>query len=136
MSHVAKMALQFTELDLLKATVEQIPGVRFNEGKTTHRYYSGKKACEHEIEVEGLNYSIGVVKHSSGEGYDLALDDFGSSKGGHDGRLLVQHFGGQGLPAVRQGYQQQAAMRQLRKDGWRVFTQRQENGQIKLRATK
>lgn len=137
MSHVATLALQFLSLEDLEAAVVQVPDAAFNRGKTTHRYYSGTKACLHEITVKGFNYSIGVVKHSSGNGFDLAVDNFGGAKGQtHDGRGLVAHFGGANLPLIARNYSDQVSVGQLRKEGWRVFREQQADGGIRLRATR
>jgi len=153
MSHVADVQLQVLDLEALKAEVKAA-GCEWLEGQTTHRWYGrflndwnsdlaavnrrdpetfGK--CLHAIRIPGVNYEIGVVQHSSGKGYDLVYDNFGSS-GSHDGQRIEQKFGGAGLPALKQGYARQVAKRELARKGYRVVETRQPNGAIVLKATR
>lgn len=153
MSHVADVQLQVLDLDALKAAVEGVGGI-WHEGKTTHRWYGrflndwnseaeavnrrdpetfGK--CLHAISFPGVNYEIGVVAHTSGKGYDLVYDNFGSG-GSHDGQLLEKKLGGAGLPAMKQGYAVNLTKRELSRKGYRVALVPQADGSIKVKATR
>ena len=153
MSHVADVQMQIKDLNALRQAVEAA-GAVWHEGQTTHRWYGrflddwndsraavnrrdpktfGK--CLHAISVPGVNYEIGVVQHRSGEGFDLVYDNFGSS-GQHDGQKLEQKFGGAGFPVLRQGYGVELTRRELTRKGYRVVTVPQEDGTIKVKATR
>lgn len=151
MSHIGEVQLHIMDLDALELAVTEAGGI-FHRGKTDHRWYGrsvggntsrrdpktfGK--CEHAISFPGINYEIGVIKHESGVGFDLAYDNWGSggsTYGQHDGQLLEQRIGGANAPVLRQGYATAVTRRELSKKGYRVSVVRQENGTIRIKATR
>lgn len=48
--------------------------------------------CDHCIEMEGANYSIGVVKRIDGEGYSLVFDTYNRGSW-HDGGKISSYIG-------------------------------------------
>ena len=150
MSHIADVQLHVTDLDDLRTAVLEAGG-NWHEGQTTHRWYGrflndwnderaavnrrdpatfGK--CLHAISFPNVNYQIGVVPHTSGTGYDLVYDNFGSG-GQHDGQLLEQRLGGAGLPKLKQNYAVASVRRELSRQGHRVSVLTQPDGSIKIK---
>jgi hypothetical protein len=137
--------MEVKDLAALKAAV-LAAGCQWMEGQTTHKWYgrfmndwSDERAasnrrdpktfgkCEHAIKVPGVDYEIGVVRRPDGKSYDLVYDSWGSGRG------LENKFG-VGLPLLKQAYGVEVAKKQLTRQGYRVTTQRQDDGSIRLRA--
>lgn len=148
MSHVADVQMKVKDLDALKAVCVDL-GLTFMEGQTTHEWYgvflndwSSQQAavnrvdpktfgkCLHAIKVPGSSYEIGVTARPDGDGYDLIYDTFGSNGGS-----ISQRLGGMGLPTLRQNYSVEVTRRELSRKGYRVVTQKQEDGSVRLHAT-
>lgn len=146
MSHVADVQIKVLDLDALEAAVTEA-GAVFVRGKRTFEWFgqflndwSSKRAavnridpatfgkCEHVIRVPGVSYEIGVVKAADGEGYDLLYDSWGNGQG------LEKKFG-VGLPVLKQRYSAEVTKRELARKGYRVTTEPQADGSIRVRAT-
>lgn len=144
MSHVADVQMEVKDLDALKSVVADMGGT-FVEGQRTHKWYGrfmndwedtraaanrrdpktfGK--CEHAIKVPGVDYEIGVVK-TGDETFDLVYDSWGSGRG------LEAKFG-TGLVGLKQGYSVEVTRRELSRKGYRVTTERQQDGSVRIRA--
>lgn len=105
MSHVAKIEINFTDLECLERAAKAC-GLVFNWGQTHYRWYGhhvgdypmpqGFKVsdlghCEHAISVPGNSraYEVGVCRRKDGEeGYTLLWDFWAGGNG------LQKHLGG------------------------------------------
>ena len=147
MSHVADVNLHITDLDALETAVREAGG-ELHRDQRTHRWYGrsvggatstrdprtfGK--CEHAISFPGIQYQIGVVKHPSGTGFDLAYDNWGND-GQHDGQRLEKKIGGPEAPVLRQGYASAVVRRELSRKGYKVSVTRRADGTVRVEAEK
>lgn len=157
MSHVTQVSLRVKNLDALEEAAKQL-GLELRRGQRTHAWWGsfvgdstppkgrdpkdyGK--CEHAIGRAGTKprsgssgeWEIGVVKALDGDGFDLMLDEFGSS-----GERLMATSGGHGLPKLRQEYAAAVAVAQARKKlapkGFTVQREAVAGGRIRIKVVK
>ena len=150
MSHVASVELVINDVDSLKQACENIEGLHFMQGQTTHKWYGkfladsdvGRQTaeefnaetfgtCDHAIKVDGSGYEIGVVKNPTGTGYRLIYDQWSS-----DGRDIAEKCRGEGLTKIKPEYGAVRARRHLQRQGYRVMRRVLANGQIKVTGVK
>lgn len=130
MSHIATVDLDIKDMDALKKACEQL-GLELVEGKKTYKWYGtsvgdyplpagfskedlGK--CDHVIRIPGNStaYEIGVVAKRDGTpGYQLMWDFW---QGGYG----MEKIAGKNGNNIRQQYAAQVAMKELRRNGYRV----------------
>ena len=91
-------------------------------------YANAQGDCDHALRVKGNSkaYEIGIVKNPEAEGYKLLSDFYAGGKGleacvGKNGSLLNQN------------YSAKVAIKQARRDGYRVKQTTKKNGNILLR---
>ncbi len=138
MSHVVQMKFHVLDVDALEAAVSEM-GAEFRKGKQNYEWYgrTAEAKCAHAIGLPGVRYEIGVVPHASGNGYDLAFDPYGySSNARHDGHKLSAHFGGDKLARLRQAYAAEVNVRAVSRMGYRVQRIRQQDGSVRITASR
>lgn len=134
MSHIAEVAMtEMQDLDALREAVEAKGGI-WKQDQKQHTYYSGKSRCDHAFGLPGVNYEVGVNVGLDGK-IKLAFDDYGYGVGRHDGNKLVEAFGRQ-MSGLKQPYSTAITVRELRRKGYRVTTFAQEDGSIKVKASR
>jgi hypothetical protein len=136
MSHVAKIELQISDLDALKAACRRL-GLEFATDQKTYIWYGeymGDHAlpegftaedlgkCDHAIRVPGALYEIGVVKR---QGKYALLWDFW-----HQGGL--EQVLGQEASRLKQAYVAERIHKEARRKGYHVREQETERG-LRLR---
>ena len=146
MSHVATVDVHITDLQALKLACEQL-GLQFMEGQQTFRWYGrhvgdyplpagytqtdmGK--CEHALRLPDNPgaYEVGIVRRRDGKpGYTLMYDFW---QGGFGLEAVI----GKEAKTLRQHYATQVAIRQVRKQGFRVTQTQTETGAIRLTCTR
>ena len=129
MSHIATVKTQMTEIEALKDAVEAAGGV-WKQDQKTHNFYSGTGRCDHAFGLPGVHYEVGVTKNLDGS-LSLSLDDYGYENSRHDGYKLVAKFGANGS-ALMQGYAKSITVREMRRKGYHVSFQQQENGAVRV----
>ena len=127
MSHVRQQTSEYNDIDTLRATVAETPGLTWLEGQTTHAYWSGQQGeCSHAIRVEGSRFEVGVVKQADNT-YRLAWDNFGQQ-----GQRIDEVLGRDGS-RIRQSYQEKRIVRQVARQRGRVLSRTVlPNGEVKL----
>ena len=132
MSHVAKIELEITDLDALKAACQRL-GLEFRCGKRTYTWYGeymgdhplpeglsvqdlGK--CDHAIHVPGASYEVGVVKRN---GRYLLLWDFWHAGG-------LEHVLGRNAGRLKQAYAIERTRREALRKGYRITESKTQNG--------
>lgn len=141
MSHIAEIELEVRDIEALKSAARKL-GAEWRENQTSFRWYGrfmndsqvpagfspedyGK--CLHAIGVPGNGqaYEIGVVRNPNGRGYSLLYDAW---QGGHGLEAVV----GKGASLLKQRYAAEVAIRQARRQGFRVSEKMQADGKIRL----
>lgn len=136
MSHVVQIrTVPILDTAALAAACEEMGG-KLTLNKKTYTWYgrsvgdyklpAGMTAedlgkCEHAAKFDGLNYEVGFAK-SKIEGEDglyPIFDFWGSSRGGHDGKLL-QDIVGEGAGRLMQSYSKHAAINAASLMGYQV----------------
>lgn len=142
MSHVATVDVHITDLDALKAACQQI-GLEFREGQQTFRWYGRHVGdyplpegftqqdmgrCEHALRLPGNTqaYEVGIVPRRDGKPGYLLMYDFW--RGGFGLEAAI----GKEAKTLKQHYAAQVAMKQVRKQGFRVTQTLTETGAIRL----
>ena len=136
MSHIAEVAMtEMQDLDALKDAVESKGGI-WKQDQKQHHYYSGTSRCDHAFGLPGVNYEVGVNVGLDGK-IKLAFDNYGyeGSGGRHDGHKLEAAFGRQ-MSGLKQPYSAAITVRELRRKGYRVTTFVQEDGKIRVKASR
>ena len=146
MSHVATIDLHIKDLAALKAACRTL-GLEFVEGQTTFRWYgrhvgdyplpegfttADMGLCDHAIRLPGNThaYEVGVVKRRDGKpGFTLMYDFWA---GGYGLEAAI----GKQASRLRQQYAAQVAMKQARKQGFRVTQSVQQDGSVQLTCTR
>ena len=146
MSHVATIAVHITDLMALQFACEVL-GLEFVEGQTTFRWYGthigdyplpegftkeDMGRCDHAIRLPNRPnaYEVGVVRRRDGKpGFTLMVDFWMGGFGleeriGTEARLLKQQ------------YAAQIALRQVRKQGFRVTQTLTQSGAIHLQCSR
>lgn len=110
MSHVVCSRIIITDLDLLKKALADFPKLKWNKDKKTYKWwgrweddYAAKDAaykngidvdqygkCDVCIQMDGVEYEIGVVKRKDGQGWSLVWDNV------CDGEILSRYIGRNG----------------------------------------
>ena len=137
MSHVTQIrTVPIKDLNALEAAVAQLGGT-LNRTKKTYNWYGrsvgdyplpkGMTAadlgkCECAAQFPGLNYEVGFQTAKGEEGLFPLFDFYGSSKGGHDGKLL-EGIIGSGAGKLMQAYSTQAAINAAGVAGYMVLGQ-------------
>jgi hypothetical protein len=145
MSHVVKMECEINDLDCLDVAAKQL-GLELARGQKNFKWYGrfmndspvaegftpeDYGHCDHAIKIPGNSaaYEVGVTKNKTGKGFRLLWDSWSGGYGlqakvGQNGNRLIQE------------YKVQVAMKDRRKQGYRVTRIEKENGRVVLRATK
>jgi hypothetical protein len=99
----------------------------YNQGIAVERYGTSDAGV---IRVPGAAYEVGVYKSPNEPGkYRLVYDNFSAGKGLHD-RC------GPGLGLLKQRYAAERSKKEMKKAGWRVREQKQDDGQLRLVCTR
>ena len=141
MSHVAEITLEIKDLDALEKGAPKL-GLRLMRGQKTHRWYNryvgdwplpagytkdalGK--CEHAlVQIDNpTGYEIGIVKRKDKPGFALVWDFFNRGYGLQD---KIGDNGGK----LKQRYAAEVAIKQARRQGFRVSEKVQADGKIRL----
>jgi hypothetical protein len=132
MSHVAKIELEITDLDALKAACQRL-GLEFRCGQVVYAWYGEYMAdyplpegltakdlgkCDHAIRVPGASYEIGVLKRNGK--YHLLWDFW--SEGG------LQCILGKNAGRLRQAYAIERTRREALRKGYRITESKTQNG--------
>ncbi len=145
MSHVSKFELQVTDLDSLDAACKEL-GLELVRNQQTYKWYGrsvgdypvpqgfteqdlGK--CEHAVRIPDNRtaYEIGVVKSRTGKGYELLWDFYAGGYG------MEAKVGKDGCK-LKQQYEVQHGARFWRRKGYRVTTQTQQDGHIRVKCSR
>lgn len=146
MSHVATVDVHVTDLDALKAACEQL-GLIFVEGATTFTWFgysvgdyaipkgfteADMGTCDHAIRLPNnpTAYEVGVVRRRDGKPGYLLMYDF------WQGGFGLEEVIGPKASCLKQHYAAQVAIRQVRKQGYRVTQSLTETGAIRLTCTR
>lgn len=148
MSHVCAVSLEVRSLDDLEAACKRL-GFKFMRGQKTWKWFSRYMADYHEadaayhhgirpedygksdhaIQVPGAEYEIGVVRRPDGKpGYVLVFDFFDNN--------LTTKVGGRGCEKIKQAYAAVVTKRSLKRKGYKVTEEEQQDGSLVLRARK
>ncbi len=146
MSHVATVDVHITDLAALKTACGTL-GLEFQSDQTTYRWYGHYLGgyplpegftpeelgrCDHAIRLSNSPhaYEVGVVRRRDGQpGYTLMYDAW------HGGFGLEEVIGAQACK-LRQQYAAIVALKQARKQGFRVTQIINEEGFIQLTCTR
>ena len=146
MSHVATVEIQIKDLAALKAACKKL-GLEFLEGQTTYRWYgryvgdyplpegfapSDMGKCEHALRVKDNPnaYEVGVVKRRDGKpGFALMYDFW---KEGHGLESVI----GKKASKLTQRYAAEVAIKQAKKQGFRVTQTVAQDGSVRLACVK
>lgn len=142
MSHVVKLEQTFDDLDMFERACEAI-GLELVRGQTRYKWYGthvgdyplpagftkemlGK--CEHVARVKGAAgaYEIGLVRLPGEQGYTLVWDFWGSQG------AQLQRVAGDKCGNLLQRYNTEAAIKQAKREGFRVNETKLPDGRIKL----
>lgn len=136
MSHLTKIKVEVSSLDILKAACDRL-GIQFVPNQQTYKWWgrwmkdwplpegineSDLGKCDHAILVPGADYEVGVVKQ--GDKYTL-LYDFWSS-GGLKAAL------GDNAEKLVQAYAVEAAKAEAQMQGYSVWEENLSDGSIQL----
>ena len=142
MSHVATIEVDILDLDALAVAGKKI-GMELRRGQRTYRWWGhsvgdyplpkgftaaelGK--CDHALSILGNNqaYEIGVVRRKDGKpGWALLWDFYAGGKG-------LEAVVGKDASKLRQRYAAEVAIKNARRQGFRVTEQMGQDGKIKL----
>ena len=146
MSHVTEIKTQIKDLQALEAAAKQL-GMELVKDQKKYKWYGiamsansvppGFTAadlgnCEHALRIPGNSkaYEIGVVKRKDGQpGYTLLWDNW---SGGYGLTAKV----GQTGENIKKEYAAQVAIKQARREGWKVKREVKPNGEARLRLTR
>ncbi len=146
MSHVATIEIQIKDLAALKAACKKL-GLEFLEGQTTYRWYgryvgdyplpegfdpSDMGKCEHALRVKDNPdpYEVGVVKRRDGKpGFALMYDFWAEGRG-------LESVIGKKASKLTQQYAADVAIKQARKQSFRVTQTVAQDGSIRLACVK
>jgi hypothetical protein len=132
MSHIARIELEITDLDALKAACRRL-GLQFMQNQRTYRWYGehvgdypmpeGLTAddlghCDHAIRVPGASYEVGVVNRN--RKYMLLWDFYQS--GGLEEAL------GKGARRLKQAYAVERVRREARIKGYQLHEKKTDQG--------
>ena len=142
MSHVCEIQVEIKDLDALAAAAEKL-GLELRRGQRTYRWW-GKSVgdyplpagftadelgkCEHALSVRNNPnaYEVGVVKRKDGKpGYVLLWDFYAGGQG-------LEDAVGKDASKLRQRYAAEVAIKNARRQGFRVTEQVGQDGKIKL----
>lgn len=117
MSHVVCSNIIITDLDLLRKALLAFPELKWNENRKTFNWYGSwmddYKAndaayrngidvdqygtCDVCIQMEGVNYEMGVVRRKDGQGWSLVWDNVSDGYkldellGSHAEKLVIEY---------------------------------------------
>ncbi len=130
MSHITSIKTQIKDLTALETAASSI-GLKLVVNQKTFLNFAGRQSpCDHAIVIEGDEraYQIGVVSNKDGT-YGLQWDTWSGGKG------MVARVGAD-ANILRQAYSVEASAAQLQRQGFRVNRIKQDNGKMKLQATR
>jgi hypothetical protein len=111
MSHIVLQAARIRDLDIAAEALDRL-GADLLRGQTTFRSFQTGR-CDHAIRVRGVSaYEAGLVPNADGDGYQIAMDDYGSQ-----GQALVNKLG-PGLEYFQNEYLAVTDERFLRSEGY------------------
>ena len=142
MSHVAEISVEILDLDALEIAAKKI-GMELRRRQRTYRWWGesvgdyplpkgftaaelGK--CDHALSIPNNNqaYEIGVVRRRDGKPGWILLWDF------YAGGKCLQAVVGSEAVKLRQRYAAEVAIKNARRQGFRVTEQVGQDGKIKL----
>lgn len=128
MSHITELKVVILDLNDLKIVAEKL-GLEFKEDQKTFRWYANSKGkCDHALSVKGKAnaYEIGITKNPNAAGYTLKSDFFMGGQG-------LEDCVGKNGSKLNQNYSARVAIKQARRDGFRVQQSKNSKGDILLK---
>ena len=141
MSHIVAIEVQIHDLGALKIATTRL-GLAWLAGQQTYRHYYGTGACDHAIGIQGDDkaFQIGVSREDGNKHYSLKWDNY-------DNKIVNRIHDTVNTPAnkrnatmaegvLKQYYAAEAAKRAARRAGFTPVEQKQEDGAIRITASR